>query len=318
MGDFKAGSTNAVVLAGMCTALAVVLSMIGLYMPLFSTIVFLLIPLPIAYLGMREGIQWSVIVTSGILILDSVFFGIVSAAFLCAIFGILGIVMGICYKHKIAAWKALIAGAVVVLIALVAEGLAALYVLGISSPILGGEGFTQMEQSMNEMLPSFYSGEALTQAQERVDVMMESIRKSIPFAMVAASFFYSWASMTLGKMIFQKMGIKDIPMLPALERWEMPRPVLYVYIAVVVAGYFLKPQGMMDYVLYNVEVGCVLIFWLQGLATLWWMPHKYPRVRPFRVLIVLLSFFVGLFQMMMVFLGMADMAVNYRKKGNYQ
>ena len=76
MGDFKAGSTNAVVLAGMCTALAVVLSMIGLYMPLFSTIVFLLIPLPIAYLGMREGIQWSVIVTSGILILDSVFFGI--------------------------------------------------------------------------------------------------------------------------------------------------------------------------------------------------------------------------------------------------
>ena len=91
MGDFKAGSTNAVVLAGMCTALAVVLSMIGLYMPLFSTIVFLLIPLPIAYLGMREGIQWSVIVTSGILILDSVFFGIVSAAFLCAIFGILGI-----------------------------------------------------------------------------------------------------------------------------------------------------------------------------------------------------------------------------------
>ena len=93
MGDFKAGSTNAVVLAGMCTALAVVLSMIGLYMPLFSTIVFLLIPLPIAYLGMREGIQWSVIVTSGILILDSVFFGIVSAAFLCAIFGILGIVI---------------------------------------------------------------------------------------------------------------------------------------------------------------------------------------------------------------------------------
>lgn len=229
MGDFKAGSTNAVVLAGMCTALAVVLSMIGLYMPLFSTIVFLLIPLPIAYLGMREGIQWSVIVTSGILILDSVFFGIVSAAFLCAIFGILGIVMGICYKHKIAAWKALIAGAVVVLIALVAEGLAALYVLGISSPILGGEGFTQMEQSMNEMLPSFYSGEALTQAQERVDVMMESIRKSIPFAMVAASFFYSWASMTLGKMIFQKMGIKDIPMLPALERWEAKTGSLCVH-----------------------------------------------------------------------------------------
>lgn len=318
MGDFKAGSTNAVVLAGMCTALAVVLSMIGLYMPLFSTIVFLLIPLPIAYLGMREGIQWSVIVTSGILILDSVFFGIVSAAFLCAIFGILGIVMGICYKHKIAAWKALIAGAVVVLIALVAEGLAALYVLGISSPILGGEGFTQMEQSMNEMLPSFYSGEALTQAQERVDVMME-IHQEIHSLCHGGSVLLLFLGVhDAWQDDFPEDGHQGSPMLPALERWEMPRPVLYVYIAVVVAGYFLKPQGMMDYVLYNVEVGCVLIFWLQGLATLWWMPHKYPRVRPFRVLIVLLSFFVGLFQMMMVFLGMADMAVNYRKKRNYQ
>ena len=31
MNQFKAGDTNAVVLAGMCTALAVVLSMVGFY-----------------------------------------------------------------------------------------------------------------------------------------------------------------------------------------------------------------------------------------------------------------------------------------------
>ena len=33
MNQFKAGDTNAVVLAGMCTALAVVLSMVGFYVP---------------------------------------------------------------------------------------------------------------------------------------------------------------------------------------------------------------------------------------------------------------------------------------------
>ena len=81
MNEYRSGDTNAVVLAGMCTALAVVLSVIGFYMPLVSSVVFLLIPLPIAYLGMKEGVHWSVIVTAGVMILDSVFFGIISAAF---------------------------------------------------------------------------------------------------------------------------------------------------------------------------------------------------------------------------------------------
>ena len=101
MDEYKSGGANSVVLAGTCTALAVVLSVIGFYMPLVSSIVFLLIPLPIAYLGMKEGLHWSLIVTAGVMILDSVFFGIISAAFLCAIFGILGVVMGICYKNKV-------------------------------------------------------------------------------------------------------------------------------------------------------------------------------------------------------------------------
>lgn len=40
MDEYRAGETNAVVLAGMCTALAVVLSVIGFYMPLISLVVF--------------------------------------------------------------------------------------------------------------------------------------------------------------------------------------------------------------------------------------------------------------------------------------
>ena len=94
MDEYRAGETSAVVLAVKCTALAVVLSVIGFYMPLISLVVFLLIPLPIAYLGMKEGDSWSIIVTAGIMILDSVFFGFISAAFLCAIFGVLGVVLG--------------------------------------------------------------------------------------------------------------------------------------------------------------------------------------------------------------------------------
>lgn len=318
MDDRISGNNHAIVRAGMSTALVVVLSLLGFYMPLLSTVVFLLIPLPIAYLGMKEGVKWSIVVTTGVLVLDSTFFGIVSAAFVCAIFGLLGVVMGICYRYKVSAAKTLLAGAVVVLIALVAEGIATLYLLGLPSLMFGGEGMAQVKESMLEALPSFYSGEALEQAKEKVDFLMDAMEKSVPYTLVAVSVFYSWASMTLGSHVFKKMGITDIPHLPPFERWELPRGTIVLYLVVLACQYFLKDQEQVSYVAYNLGTLCVSIFWLQGLAVTWWLPHRYPFMKPLRLFIMILSAFIGVIQMFVVFLGIADMAAGYRRKRNYQ
>lgn len=318
MNDRISGDNHAIVLAGMCTALVVVLSLLGFYMPLLSTVVFLLIPLPIAYLGMKEGIKWSIVVTTGVLVLDSTFFGVVSAAFVCAIFGLLGVTMGICYRYKVSAAKTLIAGAVVVLLALVAEGIATLYLLDLPSLVFGSEGLAQVKDSMMEALPSFYSGEALDQAKEKVDFLMDAMEKSVPYTLVAVSVFYSWASMTLGSHVFKKMGITDIPHLPPFERWEFPKGTLALYLLVLAAQYFFKDQEQVSYVAYNLGTLCVSIFWLQGLSVVWWMPHRYPFMKPLRLFIMILSAFIGAVQMFVVFLGIADMAASYREKRNYQ
>lgn len=318
MNDRISGENHAIVLAGMCTALVVVLSLLGFYMPLLSTVVFLLIPLPIAYLGMKEGIKWSIVVTTGVLVLDSTFFGVVSAAFVCAIFGLLGVAMGICYRYRVSAAKTLIAGAVVVLLALVAEGIATLYLLGLPSLVFGSEGLAQVKDSMMEALPSFYSGEALDQAKEKVDFLMDAMEKSVPYTLVAVSVFYSWASMTLGAHVFKKMGITDIPHLPPFERWEFPKGTLALYLLVLAAQYFFKDQEQVSYVAYNLGTLCVSIFWLQGLSVVWWIPHRYPFMKPLRLFIMILSAFIGAIQMFVVFLGIADMAASYRKKRNYQ
>lgn len=129
---------------------------------------------------MKEGVKWSIVVTTGVLVLDSTFFGVVSAAFVCAIFGLLGVTMGICYRFKVSAAKTLIAGAVVVLLALVAEGMATLYLLGLPSLIFGSEGLSQIRDSMLETLPSFYSGEALDQAKEKVEFLMDAMENRCP------------------------------------------------------------------------------------------------------------------------------------------
>ena len=318
MDEYRAGETNAVVLAGMCTALAVVLSVIGLYMPLISLVVFLLIPLPIAYLGMKEGTSWAIIVTAGIMILDSVFFGFISAAFLCAIFGVLGVILGICYRNKVSATVTLAAGAVVVLAALIGQAFAAMYILNVPPMIFGGEAMDSMEQQMMGQMAQLYSGELLTLAQENVKQMMDSIRKSIPAATLGAAFFYTWASMALGKKIFTRLGIKDIPGMPSLERWELPRFFLGLYVLAFVMQYITNGNATLEMIQYNLGLACVLVFWLQGLAALWWMPRKYPFVRPLRWIIAVLSVIIGMVQMIVVLLGLSDMVLQYRKKRNYE
>ena len=318
MDEYRAGETNAVVLAGMCTALAVVLSVIGFYMPLISLVVCLLIPLPIAYLGMKEGTSWSIIVTAGIMILDSVFFGFISAAFLCAIFGVLGVILGICYRNKVSATVTLAAGAIVVLAALIGQAFAAMYILNVPPMIFGGEAMDSMEQQMMGQMAQLYSGELLTQAQENVEQMMDAIRKSIPAATLGAAFFYTWASMTLGKKIFTRLGIKDIPGMPSLERWELPRFFLGLYVLAFVMQYITNGNATLEMIQYNLGLACVLVFWLQGLAALWWMPRKYPFVRPLRWIIAILSVIIGMVQMIVVLLGLSDMVLQYRKKRNYE
>ena len=318
MDEYRAGETNAVVLAGMCTALTVVLSVIGFYMPLISLVVFLLIPLPIAYLGMKEGTSWAIIVTAGIMILDSVFFGFISAAFLCAIFGVLGVILGICYRNKVSATVTLAAGAVVVLAALIGQAFAAMYILNVPPMIFGGEAMDSMEQQMMGQMAQLYSGELLTQAQENVKQMMDSIRKSIPAATLGAAFFYTWASMTLGKKIFTRLGIKDIPGMPSLERWELPRFFLALYVLAFAMQYITNGNATLEMIQYNLGLACILVFWLQGLATLWWMPRKYPFVRPLRWIIAILSVIIGMVQMIVVLLGLSDMVLQYRKKRNYE
>ena len=318
MDEYKAGETNAVVLAGMCTALAVVLSVIGFYMPLISLVVFLLIPLPIAYLGMKEGTSWSIIVTAGIMILDSVFFGFISAAFLCAIFGVLGVVLGICCRNKVPAAATLAAGAVVVLASWIGQAFAAMYILNVPPMIFGGEAMDSMEQQMMAQMAQFYSGELLMQTQENVKQMIDDIRRSIPVITVSAAFFYTWASMMLGKKIFTRLGMKDIPGMPPLERWELPRFFLGLYVLAFAMQYITNGNATLEMIQYNLGLACVLVFWLQGLAALWWMPRKYPFVRPLRWIIAVLSVIIGMVQMIVVLLGLSDMVLQYRKKRNYE
>ena len=82
--------------------------------------------------------------------------------------------------------------------------------------------------------------------------------------------------------------------------------------------FFLKDDPTFSVIQYNIGLACIFVFWLQGVATLWWLPHKYPMVRPIRWIVIVLSAFMGFIQMFLVLMGLTDMVLSYRRKRNYE
>ena len=96
----RQSQAGTLVTASMCTAIAVVFSVIGLYIPVFSTLVFLIVPIPIAYMCLMGNMKWGVTVCVAVLLLDSLLFGVMSGAFASSVFCLLGLTLGYGYRKK--------------------------------------------------------------------------------------------------------------------------------------------------------------------------------------------------------------------------
>lgn len=317
MHNFKAGDTNAVVLAGMCTALAVVLSMVGFYVPVISILGLLALPLPIAYLGIREGVKWAVIATSGVMILNSAFFGITMAFYLTVMFGVTGIAMAYGHRKQFSAAKTFAMIVVVMFISLALNALFSVLLMGISWSELNGNMLNQMKDMSKEMATMMYSGDQLDQVTKQTDEMYSIMMKLLPTAIVVSPMVLAWGCMAMEKKVLGRLGVKDIPSFPPLERWHFPRIFLVLFLLAVGVQYFPLDETYKDWA-YNVGALGYFVLWMQGIATLWWLPHRYPVLQRFRLIILIISIWIPILQLFTVYLGVADMALNYRVKREFE
>ena len=205
MNQFKAGDTN---------------------VPGISLLALRSLPLPIAYMGIREGVKWAVIATSGIMILDSAFFGITTAFFLVVMFGFAGIAMAYCYQKRASALRTFGTIVVVMFFAMLLNLLGTVVMMGMPWDQVYGSTLDQMQGMAKEMSGLMASGDQLDQVNQQTEEMIKTIRKMIPAAMVMAPMVLAWAVMQIEKVVFRRLGLTDFPQFPPLERWYFPRWVL--------------------------------------------------------------------------------------------
>lgn len=232
------------VTASMCTAIAVVFSVIGLYIPVFSTLVFLIVPIPIAYMCLMGNMKWGVAVCVAVLLLDSLLFGVMSGAFASSVFCLLGLTLGYGYRKKYSAATILALGTLVSAAVFGAQVFFASAFMGFDPSLFAGKVTPDMQQQMDSMLSAVYSGKELEAARAQSGPMLEMVIRAIPFSLFLVSLFEAWAPMLLCRIIFRRLGIYDIPYFQPFREWQIPVAVIYIYIGVVVLKLALQGLGI--------------------------------------------------------------------------
>lgn len=327
MKEFHPGQANAVVMAGMGTAVAVVLSMLGTIMPPFAGIVSFMVPIPIISIALLTGAQWAVIACIGTLVLDAIFFGVGSTGFLSGTFTFLGVIFGICYRRRLPALATLGIGAVGMAVAIAFHGWLLFQLMGIDYYALVATYVDTLQEQTFNVLPQMASSDKIPQLQEELQVMFDSMRKVFLTGIVLAIVCLSWITMTFSKFVFNRIGIKGIPHLPDFSRWEMPTFLAYIFIIAFALSYVheqgylgnFDDHGWVEVVKINVFALCEFFFFIQGASVIWWMPVRYPSFKTYRWLIYAAVLFMpNLMTMALVEVGLFDMLFQYRKRHNYQ
>jgi len=310
---------NTVAVAGMGTAVAVVLSMLGAYIPAFVGLLSFVIPLPIISITLAAGARWGILATIGTLILDAAFFGVFSTGFLCGVFCVLGVIFGICYRKKLHPVTTLLAGAVGVALGFGAQIIFSVYVSGIDFSFFTAEQIDIFKNQALEMLPQLYSGDTLTEVQKNLEEMLALSKKVFFSGLALAMLVMSWMTMKLSQYIFTRMGVKGIPTLPDFARWEMPMPLVFLFILSFAMNYFFPGDELLELATLNVKALCQFAFMIQGASVIWWLPVRYSSFKTIRWIILAAAFVApGIILYGLVEVGLFDMLFRYRKRHNYQ
>lgn len=312
-------SARALTESGMTVGIAVILSLIGVYVPLLSTVALLAWPAPIAFLGVRHGIRWSSMAVAATMAILMMTIGPVLASGIGLLFGSMGIALGEGYRRRWSAGRLMLVTMTVFLFGFGMQFFLSLYVMGVNIFELYQQTMAQATNQAFHTLDSMgYNSVELAQAKEAYLAQQAQIKQLMPFVVVSAGVVMAYLNILISRAVLRRLRV-DIPPFPPVAEWEMPRSVLYLYVAAILIGYFgAEWGGSAEIVTTNIKVGCMYLLWVQGIAVLFWWVRRFPQWKWLRWVGLVLSVFVPMVMAMMFFAGLIDMAINYRMRRDYR
>ena len=308
--------TSAMVQAGILAAVAIVMAVISMYVPVLGAFVNFVWPLPIIICGCRHGLKWSIMTLLVATIIIAMIISPVNAFFLAAIFGLLGLILGECMRRHLPPMKMMFYGSIGAVIALILNIVLSFWVLGMN-PI--DMMFSSFHESLGQ-LAMYYREHGMSEVEIKKIVaeyeeLLRMMKIIMPGAFLLCAPLMAFVNYVAAKKILTKLG-ETFEAFPPFTMLTIPGWVLWPYglSLLAVTYYYQTDQSSWMYLLsVNIQTVCSFLFVFQGIVLLYWFIDKHRKPRWWANVGLVLMFAVPIFSQIMVYVGAFDVVFDFRK-----
>ncbi len=291
--------------AAMMTAIAVIMTLIGVYIPpLF--VLFFLIPVPVAITCIRSSKSYAIASSFAVFIVNVIFVDI-ATAFISLFFAFQGLAMGYLILKKRRASETVIDTSIVSIFGIVII----LYLTKVAFKVnVFDLFFKTIDISTKEVLYIYQGHPNFSAIRSNLLAVQEILKMTLP-----ASILVTVVAVILVNYIIISKVLKTqrvyIEALPPFEEWKMPYITGWIFIGVLLYQYFLKqPEAITTNIIALLSLG----FTLGGLAVVrYYLIHRLKMKSLAANLILVFLFLFPLTSWLLFVIGIVDTSMDLRK-----
>ncbi|HHW56284.1 MAG TPA: YybS family protein [Clostridia bacterium] len=291
--------------AAMMTAMAVVMTLIGVYFPpLF--ILFFLVPAPIAITCVRSSESYAIAASFAVFIVNVIFTDI-GTAFTSLFFALQGLVMGYLISKKRKASEIIIDTSIFSILGVVIV----FYLLKIAFNVnVLDQFFKAIDMTTKNALTIYQEHPNFSSIKSNLLSLEKMIKITLPASIIITILAIIWINYILICKILKTQKIY-MDSLPPFEEWKMPYITGWIFIIALLYQYFSKQPNP---IAINVIALLSLGFTLSGLALIKYYLTRKLKMKSIGVAFILI--FLLLFPLtswLLAIVGIADTSLDLRK-----
>jgi uncharacterized protein YybS (DUF2232 family) len=306
-------STRALVESGLLTAVAVILVLFTMYVPIFYFIGIFIWPMPITLIYIRHNFKYSImsLVATGLITAMTV--DPMTALSITATVGFLGVALGYCVKNKKSVSNTMLIMSVSMFVSMIFVYLFYTLIIGQDMIKLLLDQISQLAKIVQKT----YIDAGIPK--DKVDMIMKAFfnielyKMVIPATLILTPIAMSFFSYIISGKIFKRFGYNLEKMAP-FSMWYMPAQiaigVTLIYLISFVL-YKVGPESGIKYLL-NAKLIFDFVFSINGLSAIVYFLRKREVSKFLSIVIVLLLITSPGFQMILIYAGILDYAFNFR------
>ena len=308
--------TASLVEAGILSAIAVVFALINLYTPFLGAFLNVVWPVPLIILGVRHGLRWSglSLLTAGTIV--ALLVNPLQSLLLVIGLGFIGLTLGWSIRKNNPPLLTIGIGSIVSFIAKILVFALIFLLVGVNPLDVSPETVTKITDDVINFYRSMGVSEAdLERNRAMMEPVFELMRVILPAGIILASFIDTFINFWVSQKILRRLG-SHVPDLPAFRNLVFPQSILLFYGLSLLSIYFFREQQPLETyhrIAINFNMLCGLPILLQGVAVAWSHIDGTRWANVLRGLLLGSLFVTQFMPLAMVFLGIADFVMDFRK-----